>query len=186
MGSGSRLSRSDRYIKEFGADLVAANKVDEEKTWCVAKQDVVVDDRFEMPVMEFTLQCVGTDETLVLRDEQFLFDTQDYDPAEPAQDLAARLGIPEEQAIARLRQADLYWEPEVPASPAAARQEEARAGDYGRHAQHGHPSAWPDCKRARPRRCRARGGPQLTVAGIEAGHNIHHHSIWRFANGKQT
>jgi hypothetical protein len=31
-----------------------------------------------------------------------------------------------------------------------------------------------------------RGGPQLIVTDIGVGHNIHHHSVWRFGNGKET
>jgi hypothetical protein len=108
MGSISRMARSDRFVKEFGADFVAANSVAPQKTWRVVEQDVVVDDSFEMPVMEFTLECAETGETLVLRNGEFLFDPEGYDPAELARDLAAGLGITEEQVIARLRQADLY------------------------------------------------------------------------------
>lgn len=107
MGSGVRLNRSDRFIKEFGADLVAADRVVPEKTWRVVNQTLVVDELFEMPVMEFTLEAVGNAETLVLRSDDRFFDTEAYDPDEVAQNLAARLNITEEQATSRLRRAGL-------------------------------------------------------------------------------
>lgn len=122
------MSSSDRFIKEFGADLVAGDRIAPEKTWHIAKQEVVVDDLFERPVMEFTLECVETGEDLVLRNDDVLFDSQGYDPADLVENLTARLGITAEQVIARLRRADLYWEPEVPDLPEAVQQEDSSVG----------------------------------------------------------
>lgn len=105
MGTVSRQSRSGRFIQEFGADVVAKDRIDSEKAWKCASQSLGVNDADGCVSMYFTLKCVETGEEIVLTDGYVVFDPESDENLVEA--LAYQLDLSEEEVAPRVERADL-------------------------------------------------------------------------------
>ena len=107
MGSLSRYSRNERFIKEFGDDILDSDRVDTQKTWKVVSQALKVREYDECVVMYFLLNCVETGEELELSNDCIYFDPETTTAEDMVDSLAQCLGLNEKQTMRRIKKADL-------------------------------------------------------------------------------
>jgi len=107
MGSLSRYSRGDRFIKEFGEDLVGSERVDAQKTWKVVLQALGIREFDECVGMYFRLRCVETGEELELTNDTTYFQPDDTTVEEMVDDFTRGLGLEKKDVMRRIKAADL-------------------------------------------------------------------------------